>query len=143
VWSIPATFGQNGTPCNFPADATQITHTNNDVANVAWTSQTLVTPQSPANNTGNTSNSGSYTNNNNSPTPNSPTPTPTTHCVVPNLRGKTLRTAKKAPSRAHCKLGKVRKKRAARRYRGKVISQSPRRGTVKPAGAKVSVVVGR
>lgn len=118
VWSIPVTCGQNGTPCQFPADATQITHTSNDVINVSWTSQGLV--QTP--------------------------PSPTTgkpRCVVPNLHGKTLKAAGKALAHAHCRLGKVRKRHAARRLRGKVVSQSPKPRAHRPAGTRVAVVVGK
>lgn len=78
-------------------------------------------------------------------------PTPATatwtvlQCKVPKLRGKTLRRAKKALRRAHCKLGKVRKPRAGRGGRPPTLvvrSSKPRRGAVRSVGAKVRVTLG-
>ena len=66
-----------------------------------------------------------------------------TQCKVPKLNGKTLKFAKRALSAAHCKLGKVSRRKGPRSKRGKVVGQSPRAGTVKPAGTKVSLVVGK
>jgi IPT/TIG domain/PASTA domain len=65
-------------------------------------------------------------------------------CIVPNLRRKTLKGAKKALKRADCRLGKVRKpkKGAKKRRKLKVKKQSPKAGTVRPAGAKVNVKLG-
>ena len=40
-------------------------------------------------------------------------------CVVPKLKGKTLKAARKALKKADCKLGKVKGK-------GKVVSQNPK-----------------
>jgi hypothetical protein len=162
VWSIPATCGQNGTPCQFPAAATQVTHTSNDVLNVAWTSQTLVpttttggssgtgnpptppggqsnptnNPSTPANNTSTPTNSDT-----NNTTPVTPTTKP--RCIVPKLQGKTLAAAKTALKRAHCKLGKANKRHASRKMRGKVVAQSPKPRSNRPPGSKVAVVVGK
>jgi beta-lactam-binding protein with PASTA domain len=79
------------------------------------------------------------------PTPNpTPTPTPTaTRCRVPKLAGKTLKVAKKALGKAHCALGKVKKKPSARKMRGKVIGQSPKAGASKARGTKVALVLGK
>lgn len=61
-------------------------------------------------------------------------------CAVPKLKGKTLKTAKKALRQADCKLGKV--KRSEGRP-GKVLKQSPKPGKVLKSGSKVSVTVGK
>lgn len=61
-------------------------------------------------------------------------------CVVPKLKGKKLKAAKKAIGRADCKVGKV-----SRRHGkpGKVIKQSPRPGKVLAPKAKVKLTVGK
>jgi Tol biopolymer transport system component len=91
-----------------------------------------------------------------SPTPPSPTPPgPVPHgppspvstsCVVPHLKGDSLAAARRALIGAHCALGKVRRpKRPHQRPPGRrrwallVAGQSPRPGTVKPAGASVQL----
>lgn len=66
-----------------------------------------------------------------------------TKCVVPNLIGKTVARAKKLLAKAHCGVGKVTRRTAKKKLRGLVVSQSPRARTVKRAGSKVSVVIGR
>jgi hypothetical protein len=53
-------------------------------------------------------------------------------CVVPRLKGKTLRAAKKALSRAHCALGKVRRAYSSKVRKGRVISQRPGPGVKNP-----------
>jgi IPT/TIG domain/PASTA domain len=57
-------------------------------------------------------------------------------CVVPRLKGKTLRTATKALKRADCRLGKVRPK---DRTTGRVKTQNPQPGKVLAPGSKVQV----
>ena len=64
-------------------------------------------------------------------------------CVVPNIRGKTLASAKKKLAAAHCRLGKVTTAKSKTVAKGKVLSQSPRAGTKRTAGAKVNVVLSR
>jgi len=64
-------------------------------------------------------------------------------CVVPKLRKRGLKGAKKALRKANCKPGKV-----ARRYSGKikedkVVRGGKNRGKVLPAGSKVKLVVSR
>jgi PKD repeat protein len=66
-----------------------------------------------------------------------------TKCVIPKLIGKTVARAKKLLAKAHCGVGKVARKTAKKKLRGRVVSQRPSAGTVKPAGSKVSLVVGR
>jgi hypothetical protein len=60
-------------------------------------------------------------------------------CAVPRLKGKSLKAAKKALTRAECKLGKV--KRAGGRA-GVVLKQRPKPGKVLAPNAKVGVTVG-
>lgn len=57
-------------------------------------------------------------------------------CVVPKLKGKKLKAAKKALKAADCRLGRVRPK---GQKTGKVKKQSPKPGKVLPAGSKVNV----
>jgi hypothetical protein len=57
-------------------------------------------------------------------------------CVVPKLKGKTLKAAKKKLARASCKLGKVK---GPRGKTAKVKSQKPRPGEVLAPGSKVNV----
>jgi hypothetical protein len=68
------------------------------------------------------------------------TPAPT--CIVPKLKGKKLKAAKKDVRRADCKLGKVKKLKGATAKTGKVVKQSPKAGKVLPAGSKVAVKLG-
>jgi beta-lactam-binding protein with PASTA domain len=67
----------------------------------------------------------------------------TVFCIVPNVRGKTLARAKQALDRADCSVGKVRRVHSKRVKRHRVISQSPRPGTVLADGAGVRLVVSR
>jgi hypothetical protein len=60
-------------------------------------------------------------------------------CLVPRLKGKTLKQARSALSRAHCALGKV--KRPKQRRRLVVSRQSRRPGSKLPPGTKVSITL--
>jgi FG-GAP-like repeat/PASTA domain len=64
-------------------------------------------------------------------------------CAVPNLRGKTLRAAKRTLVRAQCGVGKIRRAFSKAVKKGRVISQEPRWGAVLPKGGKVNLVVSR
>ena len=64
---------------------------------------------------------------------------PKPKCVVPKLKGKTLKQAKKALKKAHCRLGKVTGK---KKKHGHVKKQGRKRGKVFPAGTKVSIKLG-
>ena len=79
--------------------------------------------------------------------PPSTTPTPSTtpivKCRVPSLARMTLKQARRALNRAHCNLGKVTRKPSRNAAVGRVISQSPRRGKLMHAGARVNVTLGR
>ncbi len=61
-------------------------------------------------------------------------------CVVPKLKGKKLKPAKKALGRADCKVGTIQRRHGKR---GKVIRQSPQPGKVLAPGSKVNVTVGK
>ena len=61
-------------------------------------------------------------------------------CVVPRLKGKRLKAAKKAIRRANCKVGTIQRRRGKP---GKVLRQNPKPGKVLAPGTKVKVTVGR
>jgi hypothetical protein len=72
----------------------------------------------------------------------SPPPlTPPVECVVPALRGKTLRAARVALVRHHCALGAKRWAHSRKIRRGRVLSQTLRAGARRPRGAKVNVTL--
>jgi serine/threonine-protein kinase len=62
-------------------------------------------------------------------------------CVVPKLKGKALKKAKRALNAAHCRPGKVTRKHSSSVRKGHVISTSPGKGKVLPAGSKVKLTV--
>jgi CSLREA domain-containing protein len=62
-------------------------------------------------------------------------------CVVPKLKRKTLKRARKALRRAHCTLGTV--TRRGRGRRGRIRASRPKAGSVRAAGTAVDVVVNR
>jgi uncharacterized repeat protein (TIGR01451 family) len=64
-------------------------------------------------------------------------------CVVPNVRGKALATAKRLITAAHCQIGKVTTAKSKTVPKGKIASQSPKTGKKLPAGSKVNLVVSR
>jgi hypothetical protein len=64
-------------------------------------------------------------------------------CIVPKLKGKTLRKAKRLLKKAGCTLGRVKRREAPNKKPGRVLSQRPKPGTVKPLGAQVRVVVSK
>jgi hypothetical protein len=68
-------------------------------------------------------------------------PPPAATCVVPKLKQKSLKADRKALKKAGCTLGKVRRKKGAGKG-AKVTKQSPKPGTVLPAGGSVGVTVG-
>ncbi len=70
-------------------------------------------------------------------------PGPATKCKVPKLKGKTLAKAKRVLKRAHCKVGKVKKRKNRTVKKGRVISTKPGVGKVFAAGKKVSLVVSK
>jgi uncharacterized repeat protein (TIGR01451 family) len=66
-----------------------------------------------------------------------------TQCVVPKLRKRGLKGAKKALRRANCKPGKVSRRFSGKVKEGKVIRGGKSRGKALPAGSKVKLVVSR
>jgi IPT/TIG domain/PASTA domain len=64
-----------------------------------------------------------------------PPPSTIAKCIVPRLKGKSLKSANKVLTRANCKLGKVKGKQSKD---AKVESQSPKPGTVLRRGSKVN-----
>jgi thermitase len=74
-----------------------------------------------------------------------PPPATTTppKCHVPKLKGKSLKKAKAALKRAHCRLGKVTKPKRRKPGRLVVKSSKPRAGAVRKADAKVAVTLKR
>lgn len=64
-------------------------------------------------------------------------------CVVPRLRGKTLRAARVAITGARCSVGRIRRAFSSSVRAGRIVSQTPRAGSRLPARARVHVVVSR
>jgi uncharacterized delta-60 repeat protein len=64
-------------------------------------------------------------------------------CVVPKLKGKTLKAAKKAIKRAHCSPGKVTRAFSAKVKKGRVISQKPKPGKKLAEGSKVKFKISK
>jgi hypothetical protein len=64
-------------------------------------------------------------------------------CIVPDVRRKTLAAAKAALSARHCATGPVRRVYSTTVKKGRVVSQSPRRGARLREGARVNLVVSR
>lgn len=73
------------------------------------------------------------------------TATPTPRCTVPKLKRKSLAAAKKALTKARCKLGKVKKPsgRLARNRKLVVNTTSPKAGVSKPLNTKVNLTLRR
>jgi hypothetical protein len=63
-------------------------------------------------------------------------------CVVPRLKNRTLKAASKALKKAHCRVGKVTKRKAPR-HRGRVLAQTRKSGLKLPDGTRVGLKVGR
>ncbi|HKZ15698.1 MAG TPA: PASTA domain-containing protein [Solirubrobacterales bacterium] len=68
-------------------------------------------------------------------------PAPVVQCVVPNLKGKTLKVAKTALEKAKCKLGTVTKLGGATAKSGKVAKQGAKAGAKVVVGTKVAVTL--
>jgi phosphatidylinositol-3-phosphatase len=64
-------------------------------------------------------------------------------CVVPKVRGKTLRAAKKSIRRHHCRVGKITYRFSARVAKHHVVRQSPHPHLHRKRGAKVKLVVSK
>ena len=72
-----------------------------------------------------------------------PRPTAQIRCAVPNVKGKTLRTARSALAKGRCRLGRVTRAYSVRVRIGRIVAQSRRPGVRLPRGTRVNVVVSR
>jgi hypothetical protein len=70
-------------------------------------------------------------------------PTQVRRCVVPNVRGKTLRAARAAIRRGTCRIGRIQRRFSSRMRAGRVVSQRPRAGARLAANARVHLVVSK
>jgi serine/threonine-protein kinase len=68
---------------------------------------------------------------------------PIVHCVVPKLKGKTLKAATRTLKAHFCSLGKVSHSFSRTVKKGRVISQKPRPGKRLKARTKVSLVLSK
>jgi hypothetical protein len=68
---------------------------------------------------------------------------PPPRCVVPNVKGRPLVTAKRRILAAHCRPGRVTKAKSRTVRKGRVISQRPKAGKRLVRGSKVNLVVSR
>lgn len=66
----------------------------------------------------------------------------TSHCVVPSVIGDDLPEAHRLITRAHCVLGRIRRRHASGHRRQVVVAQSPRHGRLASPGAKVAITLG-
>ena len=64
-------------------------------------------------------------------------------CVVPKVRGKSLRTARAAIKRGGCRVGQIRRTFSNRVKAGRVVSQTPRAGRQLAVGARVHLTVSK
>jgi hypothetical protein len=75
-----------------------------------------------------------------------PTPpktvTPVVKCVVPKLKGLTLKKARKAAKKANCAVGTVKRKKSGRRATT-VLKQAKRAGAVLDQGSKINLTVAK
>jgi hypothetical protein len=62
-------------------------------------------------------------------------------CIVPKLKGKMLKAARKAAIRAGCAVSKVKKLNGATAKTGRVVKQSPKPSKSLPAGTKVAITL--
>jgi hypothetical protein len=68
---------------------------------------------------------------------------PAPPCVVPKVKGKSLKAAKRALKAHSCSLGKVKRGFSSKVKKGRVISQRPKPGRHLSHGAKVSLVISK
>jgi hypothetical protein len=66
-----------------------------------------------------------------------------TACLVPRLKGKTLKVSRKKLREADCKVGEVKRLRAPAARSGRVVKQNPRPGEALVPGAQVNLGLGR
>ena len=70
-------------------------------------------------------------------------PPPRVTCVVPRLKGKTLRAAKRTLTKAHCSVGKLSRAFSAKVKKGRVIASKPRPGRKLAQGTKIRLQVSK
>lgn len=68
---------------------------------------------------------------------------PKPRCIVPRLKKYPLGAAKFVLGESDCRLGKVKRVHAGKKYKRRIVSQSPAPGKNLPPGSKVSVKVGK
>lgn len=78
------------------------------------------------------------------PAPPAPLPesAPVRRCIVPSLRGRSLRESKRKIRAADCRVGLVKRTKVATAKIGRVVRQRPKPGTVLVPGSKVRVALG-
>jgi hypothetical protein len=64
-------------------------------------------------------------------------------CIVPRLKGRKLKAAKRQLRRASCAPGKIKKRAKAAAKTAKVVRQRPKPGTLVPPGTKVEITLAR
>jgi beta-lactam-binding protein with PASTA domain len=62
-------------------------------------------------------------------------------CIVPKLKSKKLKAARKTATRAGCAVGKVKELKGATAKAGRVVKQSRKAGVSLPAGTKVAITL--
>jgi len=67
----------------------------------------------------------------------------TAKCVVPKLKGLTLKKARAKLKKAHCRVGKVTKKASTAKQQGRVLKHKPKPGKTLKPNAKVNLTVGK
>lgn len=63
-------------------------------------------------------------------------------CLVPRLRGRSLKAAKRRLTKADCTIGKVKKPKGVTARTGRVVKQNPKPGVVLASGTAVRVTLG-
>jgi beta-lactam-binding protein with PASTA domain len=72
-----------------------------------------------------------------------PVPTGTVHCVVPRVKGKSLKATKSAITAAHCEVGTIKRAFSRTVRKDRVLSERPGGGKTLPDGAKVALTVSK
>jgi hypothetical protein len=67
----------------------------------------------------------------------------TAKCVVPKLKGLTLKKARAKLKKAHCRVGKITRKASTKKLKGRVIGQKPKPRKILKPNAKVNLTVGK
>jgi beta-lactam-binding protein with PASTA domain len=62
---------------------------------------------------------------------------------VPNVVGQRLAGARSKLARAHCRVGRVTRRRSSAAKRGRVLAESPKAGKTLRSGARIDLKVGK